>query len=174
MKAMFIGDPRNDGDGPKVLMLHGVAFPKNEWVDPVPSALEGKLAGNSHFVTEGGESDAVAAFIEAVRTAPLPADLILAAADFPVADQSGPAPIIGDPAPDVIEPAPDAYPHLTDAQVEALDRDNDQIPGGSNASEEKAALIAQLETMGVDFDKRLGVAKLKALVETQKFIKGED
>lgn len=160
MKAMFIGDPRNDGDGPKVLTLQGVAFPKNEWVEPVPSALEGKLAGNSHFMTEGGD---------------LPAGLVLAdpghtraaiiAAAFPDL-------IEGDPATDAI--APDAYPHLTDAQVEALDRDGDQIPGGSNASDEKAALIAELETMGVEFDKRLGVAKLKALVDEQKFIKGED
>jgi len=159
---MFIGDPRYDGDGPKVLTLHGVAFPKNEWVDPVPSALEGKLAGNSHFATDDGETDVVVAQAEPPITAPwvdpVPADT--------------PAPVEGDPAPDFI--APDAYPHLTDAQVEALDRDGDQIPGGSNASDEKAALIKTLEGMNVDFDRRLGVAKLKALVDEQKFIKGED
>ncbi|MDP1873640.1 hypothetical protein [Phenylobacterium sp.] len=170
MKAMFIGDPRNDGDGPKVLMLHGVAFPKNEWVDPVPSALEGKLAGNSHFVTKEGELSAGLAMADPDHTR-----AAVVAAAFPdLVEPAAPAAVEGDPAPDVVEPASDAYPHLTDAQVEALDRDGDQIPGGSNASDEKAALIAQLEAMGVEFDRRLGVAKLKALVDEQKFIKGED
>ena len=170
MKAMFIGDPRNDGDGPKVLTLHGVAFPKNEWVDPVPSALEGKLAGNSHFVTEEGELPAGLAMADPDHTRAA----VLAAAFPDLVEPAAPAPVEGDPAPDVVEPAPAAYPHLTDAQVEALDRDGDGVAGGSNASDEKAALIKTLEGMSVEFDRRLGVAKLKALVDEQKFIKGED
>lgn len=60
MKAQFIGDPRHNGDGPAVLRLHGVDFPKDQWVDPIPASLEAKLPGHSHFLTaESGEGGLV-------------------------------------------------------------------------------------------------------------------
>lgn len=145
MKAKYVGDPRHDGDGPKSVTLHGVTFPKNEWVGDLPPALEAKLPNNSHFEVSGAS----------VEKPPNP----------PLAEVNE---VVPQPE------AADDYPHLTPAQEKALDRDGEGEPGGSTATDEKAALIAELEAMGVEVDKRLGVPKLKALVDEQKFIKGED
>ena len=54
MKAKFIGDPA-EGDNatiPKVITVHGVAFPAGKFVD-VPDEAAFKFEGNSHFETEG-------------------------------------------------------------------------------------------------------------------------
>lgn len=60
MEARFIGDPSNDCDGPRVLTLFGVTFPKNRWTDVsgLESAYIAKLEGNRHFQTrESGSTD---------------------------------------------------------------------------------------------------------------------
>lgn len=46
-----------------------------------------------------------------------------------------------------------------------LDHDNDGEKGGSTASPEKDALMADLAALGVEFDGRLGVAKLRAMLD---------
>lgn len=51
MRARFIGDPMNGGEGPESLSLFGVDFRKGEWTD-VPAAFARKIRGNSHFETE--------------------------------------------------------------------------------------------------------------------------
>lgn len=63
MKARFIGDPA-EGDNatiPKVITVHGVAFPNGKFVD-VPDGLASKFEGNSHFETQGkaGKEDVAA------------------------------------------------------------------------------------------------------------------
>lgn len=60
MKARFIGDPNNDGDGPKVLTLFGRQFPKDRFVTiegEDADAVLGKLSANDHFEVEEGEGD---------------------------------------------------------------------------------------------------------------------
>ena len=52
----FKGD--KDGDGPSVLVMNGVKFPKGEWVTVTDSHLAGKLPQNSHF--EVKQADVVA------------------------------------------------------------------------------------------------------------------
>jgi hypothetical protein len=64
MKAKFIGDPNDDGSGPKVCRLgHGPTgapsyayFPRDRFVG-VPPALESAIAGNNHFATEEGDAE---------------------------------------------------------------------------------------------------------------------
>lgn len=63
MKAKFIGDPNNDGDGPKFgRMAYGPTgdlsvayFPRDKFAG-VPKPLEAKLSGNNHFETEDGDA----------------------------------------------------------------------------------------------------------------------
>lgn len=64
MKAKFIGDPNDDGSGPKVLrMAYGptgaptyVYFPRDQFVG-VPQQLEAKMAGmGGHFEIEDGDA----------------------------------------------------------------------------------------------------------------------
>jgi len=59
MKARFIGDPRNNGEGAPALSFGGVTFAKGEWAD-VPASLVAKLTGNSHFEVDAnadGQAD---------------------------------------------------------------------------------------------------------------------
>lgn len=65
MRARFIGDPRNGGEGASALSFAGVAFVKGEWSD-VPDAFAAKLAGNNHFEVDANE-DEEADEITAVR-----------------------------------------------------------------------------------------------------------
>jgi hypothetical protein len=50
-KARFIGDPRNDGEGPGSIALCGLSFVKGEWVE-VPEEAIGWLKGHDHFELE--------------------------------------------------------------------------------------------------------------------------
>lgn len=52
MKARFIGDPRNGGDGPRLVSTFGFDFIKGEWRD-VSDECAQKLVGNDHFEVEG-------------------------------------------------------------------------------------------------------------------------
>lgn len=56
MRARFIGDPRNGGDGPAGLVLWGQTFPKGEWAPVESPDLFRKLAGNDHFETREGKT----------------------------------------------------------------------------------------------------------------------
>ncbi len=63
MRARFIGDPRNGGEGASALSFAGVEFVKGEWTD-VPEAFAAKIAGHSHFEADANddeEADEVAA-----------------------------------------------------------------------------------------------------------------
>lgn len=61
------------------------------------------------------------------------------------------------------------------AGASAFDPDGDGKVGGSTASPEKDALIAELEKIpGAEFDKRWGVTRLKAALDAAKFLSGED
>lgn len=155
MRAKFIGDPRHGGEGPAAITLYGVAFPKGEWVEPIPAALEAKLPGNSHFET--------AASGDFLRPAPTPEqfrDVIYKAFQESAAAD------------------PSAEPHATldasaPAAFAAFDPDGDGRPGGSTASPEKDALIAQLDAIGATFDRRWGPARLKAALEVAQFERGD-
>ncbi len=48
MRARFIGDPRNNGEGASALSFAGVEFIKDQWA-PVSASLAKKLKGNDHF-----------------------------------------------------------------------------------------------------------------------------
>ena len=50
------------------------------------------------------------------------------------------------------------------AQIAAFDPDKNGAPGGSTASSEKDEIVAALTELGVEFDGRLGVAKLRELL----------
>lgn len=68
MRARFIGDPTNGGEGPSGLSLFGVDFVKGEWAD-VPRQFAAKIAGNSHFETDADDDGKVDPDIEEVRAA---------------------------------------------------------------------------------------------------------
>lgn len=55
-EARFIGDPRNDGDGPAVLALWDHSFPKGEWVGVTDAGLFARLVTNNHFETRTGKA----------------------------------------------------------------------------------------------------------------------
>jgi hypothetical protein len=44
----------------------------------------------------------------------------------------------------------------------------EEVPEGRSVPASKAELVAELEALGVEFDKRLGVAKLQALLDAEK------
>lgn len=48
-KYRYIGDSRNDGDGPDTSTTYGVTFIKHGEAMEVPAEFEGKFAGNWHF-----------------------------------------------------------------------------------------------------------------------------
>lgn len=52
MLARFIGDPRNGGDGPRLVSTFGLDFIKGDWRD-VSDECALKLVGNDHFEVEG-------------------------------------------------------------------------------------------------------------------------
>ena len=52
MLARFIGDPRNGGDGPRLVSTFGFEFIKGDWRD-VSDECALKLVGNDHFEVEG-------------------------------------------------------------------------------------------------------------------------
>lgn len=60
MEARFIGDPRNDGEGPAGIVLWGHSFPKGVWTDVHSADLFRRLRGNSHFETREGKAAKVA------------------------------------------------------------------------------------------------------------------
>lgn len=151
MRAKFIGDPRHGGEGPDTITLYGVAFPKGEWVEPIPAALEAKLPGNNHFETDSVAGDW---------------------ADMPLVGTGGVtirnpvAVAAADPADASADPAVTSFA--------AFDPDGDGRPGGSTASPEKDALIAQLEGLNATFDRRWGPARLQAALEVAQFERGDD
>lgn len=52
MEAKFIGDPRNNFEGPGSIELQGVTFPYDQWVKVDPaSAVARKVAASDHFET---------------------------------------------------------------------------------------------------------------------------
>lgn len=159
-----MGDPRHNGDGPAVLHYQGVDFPKGEWVDPIPDALCGKLTGNSHFEIEGDEPQE--APVSAVEPAPVPVAI--------QEPEPAPAPaleaVVEHPA--QLRPDPDAI--APEPLVLPPDHDKDGVAGGSTASPEKDAVIAELKALNVDFDGRWGLPRLKAALEVAQFERGED
>jgi len=164
MKARFIGDPNDNFSGPDVFPLRGVTFLKDKWTSVADVALFEKLLTHNHFETRDAGFVSIEpevptdetglkpwssdAFYDAVRAT--------ATAEFATADQ-GVIAVAG----------PDAFA--------TFDRDGDGKPGGSNASDEKAALIAQLEAMpGAEFDGRWGVPKLRQALEAARFMAGDE
>lgn len=57
MRARFIGDPRNGGEGASALSFAGVDFIKGEWSD-VPDSFAAKIAGNNHFEVDANKDEA--------------------------------------------------------------------------------------------------------------------
>ncbi len=49
----YVGDPRNDGEGPDQVTIWGVTFPKGGDVTVTDEWLAERLAGNSHFEAAG-------------------------------------------------------------------------------------------------------------------------
>jgi len=50
VRAKFVGDPLNGGEGPPSLTLQGIEFPRSKWVSvDGASSLARKLAQSSHF-----------------------------------------------------------------------------------------------------------------------------
>jgi len=45
---------------------------------------------------------------------------------------------------------------------------HEEVPEGRSVPASKAEVVAELEALGVEFDKRLGVAKLQALLDAEK------
>lgn len=81
------------------------------------------------------------------------------------------APVSADPDDIVSEPDADAVPEA----FAPLDPDGDGKPGGSTMTDEKAAIIAELEVIpGAEFDRRHGVDKLRKALEAARFMAGED
>lgn len=75
MKAKFIGDPNDDGSGPRVLrMSFGPTpqsqkiylFPLNQFVG-VPESVGEKLQTNNHFEVENGDAPAYDGPVEPTR-----------------------------------------------------------------------------------------------------------
>ncbi|CAN7308755.1 hypothetical protein LJR164_001629 [Phenylobacterium sp. LjRoot164] len=145
MKARFVGDPRRNGEGPDVMHLYGVDFPKGEWVGDLPRVLEAKLPGNNHFETSDGLSVGGVSDIVPGQTYTI---------TVPEAAQAEPSPSVGSFA--------------------AFDPDGDGKPGGSTSSAEKDALFAQLDGLGAQYDRRWGPARLQAALEVAQFQAGED
>jgi hypothetical protein len=54
----FIGDPRNEGEGPKTISLFGHDFDRDHAVEVKDAAAIRKLEGNSHFEKAEGEAEA--------------------------------------------------------------------------------------------------------------------
>jgi len=52
VKARFIGDPRNGGDGPRLVSTFGFEFIKGDWRE-VSDECALKLVTNNHFEVEG-------------------------------------------------------------------------------------------------------------------------
>lgn len=58
MRARFIGDPRNEGDGPRVMKTFGLEFTGDRWVTLTTGfqrrnrAAIDKMIGNDHFEVE--------------------------------------------------------------------------------------------------------------------------
>lgn len=68
MRARFIGDPRNGGEGALALSSFGVDFVKGEWT-PIPAAVVAKLQGNHHFEIDTDEDGEPGPTIEELREA---------------------------------------------------------------------------------------------------------
>lgn len=66
MRARFIGDPRNNGEGASALSFAGVEFIKDEWT-PVSAALGKKLAKNDHFELDADHDGAADPTVEELR-----------------------------------------------------------------------------------------------------------
>jgi hypothetical protein len=50
VRVKFVGDPLNGGEGPPVVVMQGVEFPRSKWVSvDGASSLARKLALSSHF-----------------------------------------------------------------------------------------------------------------------------
>lgn len=99
MRARFIGDPNNEGEGPKVLPLYGINFPHGEWVSIDGNHLAmTKLWGNNHFEVEAGE-------------APMPEPVVKPVAPVAPAKNKGGRPrknpVISNPAAPKADPIPD-------------------------------------------------------------------
>ena len=56
MEARFIGDPSEDGAGPRKVSFRGVEFIHSEWTD-VPDEIGAKLKGSNHYEVRGGPLD---------------------------------------------------------------------------------------------------------------------
>lgn len=56
MKARFIGDPLDNGSGPRTFVNFGITFRKGAWV-AIPAHLEAKFRGNSHFETATDDAE---------------------------------------------------------------------------------------------------------------------
>jgi hypothetical protein len=57
MRAKFIGDPNNNGEGPKVTTTLGKTFRRDAWTAIEDEKVFLKLEGNSHFLTERAAND---------------------------------------------------------------------------------------------------------------------
>lgn len=51
MRARFVGDPRNGGEGPESLSQYGVSFTKGIW-EPVSAEVGSRLSNHTHFEVE--------------------------------------------------------------------------------------------------------------------------
>lgn len=66
MKARFIGDPLDDHSGPRTLRLFGLTFQKGVWAS-IPSELDRKISGNSHFETAADDADVTDATVDEIE-----------------------------------------------------------------------------------------------------------
>lgn len=132
MRAKFIGDPRNGGEGPNVTTILGKTFRKDQWTPIDSEKVFRKLEGNSHFATEAGAND-----------------------DADQAEGGG-------------EPTLDTEADL-DLEIAREDA-------------ERAAILAELETLGADKPHhKTGLPKLRELLtaarakaEEEAFFNGDD
>lgn len=66
MRARFIGDPRNGGEGPDLLTAQRVEFVKGEWT-AVSASVANKLLSNNHFEVDTDGDDVPEPTIEEMR-----------------------------------------------------------------------------------------------------------
>lgn len=150
MKARFIGDPNDNYSGPDVFPLRGVTFLKDKWTSVADEALFAKLQTHNHFETADAGFVSIAPEITPGETVTIE---IGQTSSFDLNTGrgygvSGAGGLAAAPASDVIE---------------------------EPATDEKAALIAELETFAdAEFDRRWGAPKLRQALEAAKFMAGDE
>jgi hypothetical protein len=66
VRARFVGNPNNGGEGPSVLPLLGLQFVKGEWQN-VPVEAFARLSRHNHFEVDANDGNEPAPTVESLR-----------------------------------------------------------------------------------------------------------